>query len=101
MAFAGTYDSLHQSGTIQQHLTVDLGTYEGFVTRRKVYETLVIFVIFSQSVRDFSPSDILSSGIFPYNLQLAKVISLCKKGCPVTVSNHRPISLLSVCSKIS
>ena len=41
------------------------------------------------------------SGIFPEKIQHAKVISLFKKGCPVTVSNYRPISLLSVFSKIS
>ena len=33
-------------------------------------------------------------------MQHAKVIPLFKKGCPETVSNYRPISLLSVCSKI-
>ncbi len=42
-----------------------------------------------------------SSGIFPEKLQHAKVIPLFKKGCPMTVSNYRPISLLSVFSKIS
>ena len=41
------------------------------------------------------------SGIFPAKMQHAKVIPLFKKGCPLTVSNYRPISLLSVFSKIS
>ena len=41
------------------------------------------------------------SGIFPEKMQLAKVIPLFKKGCPMMVSNYRPISLLSVFSKIS
>ena len=41
------------------------------------------------------------SGIFPEKMQHAKVIPLFKTGCPVTVSNYRPISLLSVFSKIS
>ena len=41
------------------------------------------------------------SGIFPEKLQLAKVIPLFRKGCPMMVSNYRPISLLSVFSKIS
>ncbi len=40
------------------------------------------------------------SGIFPTKLQLAKVIPLFKKGCPLNSSNYRPISLLSVFSKI-
>ena len=34
------------------------------------------------------------SGVFPEKMQHAKVIPLCKKGCPVTVSNYRPIPLL-------
>ena len=34
-------------------------------------------------------------------MQLAKVIPLFKKECPMPVSNYRPISLLSVFSKIS
>ena len=41
------------------------------------------------------------SGIFAEERQHAKVIPLFKKGCPVTLSNYRPISLLSVFSKIS
>ena len=41
------------------------------------------------------------SGIFPDKIKLAKVIPLFKKGCSVTASNYRPISLLSVFSKIT
>ena len=41
------------------------------------------------------------SGIFPDKMKLAKVIPLFKKGCSVTASNYRPISLLSVFSKIT
>ena len=41
------------------------------------------------------------SGIFPDKMKLAKVIPLFKKGCPQTASNYRPISLLSVFSKIT
>ena len=40
------------------------------------------------------------SGVFPDKMKLAKVIPLFKKGCPLTSSNYRPISLLSVFSKI-
>ena len=50
-------------------------------------------------------SDIINesfqSGIFPVKMQQAKVIPLFKKGCPLTASNYRPISLLSVFSKIA
>ena len=41
------------------------------------------------------------SGVFPDKLKLAKVIPLFKKACPLTASNYRPISLLSVFSKIT
>ena len=41
------------------------------------------------------------SGIFPDKMKLAKVIPLFKKGCPLTASNYRSISLLSVFSKIT
>ena len=42
------------------------------------------------------------SGVFPEKMQLATVIPFFKKGCPTKkdVSNYRPISLLSVFSKI-
>ena len=35
------------------------------------------------------------SGMLPDKMKLAKVIPLFKKGCPLTASNYRPISLLS------
>ena len=41
------------------------------------------------------------SGIFPDKMKFAKVIPLFKKGCPLTASNYRPISLLFVFSKIT
>ena len=40
-------------------------------------------------------------GTFPYKMKLAKVLPLFKKGCPITESICRPISLLSVFSKIT
>ena len=46
-------------------------------------------------------NDSFQCGIFPYKMKLAKVIPLFKKGCVVTTSNYRPISLLSVFSKIT
>ena len=45
-------------------------------------------------------NDSFQSWAFPEKLQLAKVIPLFKEGCPLTASNYRPISLLSVFSKI-
>ena len=47
--------------------------------------------IFNQSIR---------SGIFPNRLKYAKVIPIHKKGPPTNPFNYRPISLLSVFSKI-
>ena len=41
-----------------------------------------------------------SSGIFPDMMKLAKVIPLYKKNSPEVLSNYRPISLLSIFSKI-
>ena len=40
------------------------------------------------------------TGIFPSNFKIAKVITLHKSGCPKTVSNYRPLSILSSLSKI-
>ena len=40
-------------------------------------------------------------GIFPDKMKLAKVIPLFIKGCSLTAANYRPISLLSVFSKIT
>ena len=42
----------------------------------------------------------LTTGIFPDNFKLAKVIRLFKKGDPTSINNYRPISLLPARSKI-
>ena len=41
-----------------------------------------------------------SSDIFPNKIKLAKIIPVFKKGSPLLLSNYRPISLLTVFSKI-
>ena len=46
-------------------------------------------------------SESFQAGIFPDKMKLAKVIPLFKKGCLLTPSNYRPISILSVFSKIT
>ena len=45
-------------------------------------------------------NEYFQSGIFPDQMKLAKVIPLFKKGCRLTASNYRPISLFSIFSKI-
>ena len=41
-----------------------------------------------------------TSGVFPGKLKLAKVISVFKSNDKLSVNNYRPISLLSVFSKV-
>ena len=45
-------------------------------------------------------NDSFSSGVFPNSLKLAKVIHLHKKSATDVPSNYRPISLLSIFSKV-
>jgi len=42
----------------------------------------------------------LTSGHFPANFKLANVVPVFKKGSPTDANNYRPISLLSITSKI-
>ena len=41
-----------------------------------------------------------SEGVFPEAIKIAKVIPTLKAGDPLNVNNYRPISLLSIFSKI-
>ena len=43
---------------------------------------------------------ILTTGIFPHKLNIAKVVPIYKKGDTTQLCNHRPISLLPAISKI-
>ena len=42
----------------------------------------------------------LITGIFPYQLKIAKVIPLCKKADNLVMDNYRPVSLLTSISKV-
>ena len=42
----------------------------------------------------------LTTGVYPDNLKIAKVIPIYKKGSPTSVNNYRPISILSTINKI-
>ena len=42
----------------------------------------------------------ISTGVYPTNLKIAKVIPIFKKGDPTSVNNYRPISILSTINKI-
>ena len=42
----------------------------------------------------------ISKGIFPSNAKLASVKPMYKKGSRLDVSNYRPISVISACSKV-
>lgn len=41
----------------------------------------------------------LSTGVFPYKMQMAKVVALFKKGDKTALSNYRPVSILPIFSK--
>ena len=42
----------------------------------------------------------ISDGYFPDRLKIAQVIPIFKSGDPSRLSNHRPISILTIFSKI-
>ena len=42
----------------------------------------------------------ITTGIFPEDWKEAKVTPVLKKGCPVTVSNYRPVSCLTAACKV-
>ena len=42
----------------------------------------------------------ISTGVYPNNLKVAKVIPIFKKGDPASVNNYRPLSILSTINKI-
>ena len=45
-------------------------------------------------------NQVLSNGIFPDKLKIAKVVPIFKKGDCASTNNYRPISLLPVISKV-
>ena len=57
----------------------------------KPYISKPLAIIFNESI---------TLGIFPDKLKCAKVIPIHRKGSPTDPSNYRPISLLSIYSKI-
>ena len=62
---------------------------------------LKIVSVHSSSPLSHIINESFQSGIFPGKMQQVKIIPLFEKGCPMTASNYRPISLLSVFSKIA
>ena len=65
--------------------------HSGFFRTGEPHISLQLSLIINESFRD---------GIFPEKLKIAMVISIHKKGDVATNANYRPISLLSVFSKI-
>lgn len=61
------------------------------IKKNQLFLTPVLVFIFNLS---------LSEGQFPQSLKIAKVVPIFKGGSPLQVGNYRPISLLSVFSKL-
>ena len=48
----------------------------------------------------YQPNNLITTGIFPNQLTIAKVVPIFKKNVPTDVKNYRPISVLPTISKI-
>jgi hypothetical protein len=69
---------------------IDMVTKKGITTLIDLIGTKIVKIT----------NNILASGIYPEELKVAKIIPLYKKGAHDSANNYRPISLLSVFSKI-
>ena len=65
--------------------------------QQQYYNILNIFFIKPQTL---IINQILDTGVFPANLQIAKIIPIFKKDDRTVFNNYRPISLLPINSKV-
>ena len=87
----------------------DINNYEGVYRNRKTgirgYDEISAKIVKSSINAIVSPlcnifNSSLEKGIFPNALKIAKVIPIYKNGSKNMLNNHRPISILSIFSKI-